>query len=130
MKKNAKILLCVVALLVLAAGMVVLWLRFSPTASAGEKAITVVITHLDGSETELSLTTEAEYLWGALEPTGRFVGEDGPYGLYLTEVDGELADEAQGQYWLYTKDGEWVDYGVSEQPLTAGDHYEFFIEQY
>ena len=126
--RNILILAAIAVLLVIA--LVVCMNVLKVNTTEGSKAITVQVTHTDGTEKELRLRTDAEYLWGALEPTGLFSGEEGSYGLMLDTIDGELADGAEGAYWMFTVNGEYSNYGVSEAPVADGDVYEFFIEVY
>ena len=54
-------------------------------------------------------------------------GTDGEYGLYVLTVDGETVDEANQEWWGYTKGGEMVEYGVDMCPIADGEHYEFTL---
>jgi len=103
------------------------WKLFAPGTQAGDKTISVEVTHADDSVKEFTLQTDAEYLWDAMAEEGLIDGTDSEYGKWVTLVDGETADEAAGQYWLFTKGGEWVDTACDATPIADGEHYEFFI---
>ena len=45
----------------------------------------------------------------------------------MTTVDGETADADQEQWWGYTVNGEFAEYGVDEQPINDGDVYVFTL---
>lgn len=125
--KNKKTLIAVVALLILIAVAVGCWLAFSPDTVAGGKHITVDVTHKDGTTNTFEIDTDAEYLRGAMEQEGLVSGMESEYGLYILTVDGETVDEANQEWWGYTKSGEQVNYGVDSCPIADGDHYEFTL---
>ena len=57
-------------------------------------------------------------------------GEQGPYGLFITTVDGETAQGSLRQWWCITKGGEKVDTGVDATPIADGDHFELTMSTY
>lgn len=128
MSKNAKRALIAVAIvLVLALTAFLIWTQFSPKPQEGAKALTIEVTHGDGTEKEFTLHTDAEYLWDAMEEEKLVEGRDTEYGKWVSSVDGEAADESNGQYWMFTKDGEWVEYSCDAAPIADGETYEFYI---
>lgn len=127
MKKSTKILLAVLVLAIAAGAMAAAWLYFSPKAAAGAKSIMVDVTHLDGTEKSCTVKTDAEFLAPALEAEGLISGEMGDYGLFIDTVDGEFADSAKGQWWVFTVNGEMGTYGADTQPIADGDVYAFSI---
>ena len=126
MSKNAKKIIAVAVLLVLVAAAVFAYIRFAPKGSAGEKELTVVVVHGDGSEKTFKLSTDSENLRGAIE--GIISGEEGPYGLYILTVDGETADESLQQWWCITKGGETVTTGVDDTVISDGEQYEITLK--
>ncbi len=125
MKKKTIALL--LALVLLVGAMLALWLHFSPKTASGEKTITVEITHSDGTVKSLALQTQEEFLAPALEKENLISGEEGEYGLFIHTVDGEFADSAQNQWWVFTVNGEMGNYGADAQPIATGDVYAFSI---
>ena len=126
MKKNVKKVLAVLLLAALAAGMAFVYVRFGAKPVAGSKAITITVVDSAAKETVYSLRTDAEYLLGAMEEAEglSFSGSEGPYGMMITEVNGETADySVNGAYWGFTVNGEYGNYGVSEQPVHDGDAF-------
>lgn len=125
--KNKKAVAAIVVLVVLVAVAAVCWFAFGPKAVAGGKTITVDVTHKDGTMKTFEITTDAEFLRGALEQENLVQGDETEYGLYILTVDGETADEANQEWWGYTKSGEQVNYGVDSCPIADGEHYEFTL---
>lgn len=126
MKKNFKKLLAVLLLAALAAGMTFVYVRFGAKPVAGSKAITITVVDSAAKETVYSLRTDAEFLLSAMEEAEglSFSGSEGPYGMMITEVNGETADySVNGAYWSFTVNGAYGSYGVSEQPIYDGDAF-------
>lgn len=123
--KNKKALIAIVSLLVLVAAAAACWLAFGPKTVEGSKTITVEVTHKDGTVNAFDISTDAEYLRGAMEQEKLIGGSESEYGLYVLTVDGETVDESNQEWWGYTKSGEMVNYGVDTCPIEDGDHYEF-----
>lgn len=101
----------------------------APDASDGEKAVTLTVEHLSGETNTFSFTTSAPYLRAALEEQQLASGEEREYGLWVTTVDGETADESAQQWWGYTVNGEAAACGVESQTVTDGDHYVFTLHE-
>lgn len=93
------------------------------TTLAGN-TIKVTIVHADGSEKVLEYTTSEEYLGALLQAEGVIEGNDGPYGLEITKVDGEKAvyDEDKA-YWALYENGEYALQGVDTTPIVDGGEY-------
>ncbi len=125
--KNKKTLLAVVVLLVLVLVAGACWVAFGPKGLEGSKTITVDVTHKDMTTNTFTIKTDEEYLRQALEQENLISGTDSDYGMYILTVDGETVDEANQEWWCYTKSGETVTYGVDSCPIADGDHYEFKI---
>lgn len=64
---------------------------------------------------------------GALEQENLIEGEEGPYGLFITAVDGVAANADSWQWRRVAKDGGQLDTGVSETPLADGDRFELAL---
>ncbi|MBR5093841.1 MAG: DUF4430 domain-containing protein [Oscillospiraceae bacterium] len=129
MSKKLKIVLAVVLLLAVAAAAVLLYQHFSPKASEGAKTVAVQIVHGDGTKKELTLHTDAETLRGALEEQSLIEGSESEYGLYVTTVDGEAADDTQQQWWCFNDGkGEMLPTGVDSTMIQDGDVYEIVLK--
>lgn len=125
-KQNAILAAALVVLCVLAA---ILYQNFKPETTKGSKEITVTVIHADQSEKDFTYHTDAEYLGEVLLAEGLIDGEDGDYGLFVTTVDGEIADDAEQQWWCLTKNGETVNTGVDLTPIADGEHYELTMTE-
>ena len=125
-KENAILAAALVVLCVLAA---ILYQNFKPETTKGSKEITVTVIHADQSEKDFTYHTDAEYLGEVLLAEGLIDGEDGDYGLFVTTVDGEIADDAEQQWWCLTKNGETVNTGVDLTPIADGEHYELTMTE-
>ena len=93
-KNTKKIVLAVVALIAAVAVLLGVYAATRKPAQAGTKTITVDVVLTDGSDTVSTLTTDAEYLRGALEEAGMVEGSESEYGLFVTTVNGVTADDA------------------------------------
>ena len=127
MKKSRKTLLIVLILVLVIAAMVAAWFYFGPNGVAGKKSITVEVTHLDGTTNTFEVKTDEEYLGPALENEKLVSGTDSEYGLFIDTVDGEYADAEKSQWWTFTVNGEFGDYGADQQPIADKDVYAFSV---
>lgn len=126
-KKRRVGFIAVAVLLVLVIAVAVVLIVTQKAPVKGEKTISVTIDHLVGEDRTLTIATDEEYLSGALEQEKLIKGTEGAYGLFVTEVDGEYADEGKSQWWVFTKSGEYVETGVDSTVIADGDSYEFSI---
>ncbi len=126
-KSSKKGLIALVAVLVLAVAALVIWQVNKPAAQKGGKEITVNIDHLNGDDTSYTISTDEEYLRGALEQEDLIEGTESEYGLYVQTVDGETADESKQEWWGYSVNGEFAELGVDSQPVADGDVYDFVL---
>ncbi len=90
-----------------------------------EKSVTLTVVHADGASKDIPVKSAKETLGEALVEAKVISGEDGPYGLYVTTVDGETADQDKEQWWCLTRGGEGVNTGVDSTPFEDGDVFEF-----
>lgn len=127
MEKKAstkKIVLAVVILAAVVVLMALVYKVFMPKGQAGAKEITVMVIHGDGTEKEFTYQTDAEYLGEVIVSEGLVEGEEGQYGLFITSVDGEAADDSKQQWWCITKGGEQVNTSADQTPIADGEVYE------
>lgn len=114
----------VLALALLVAGMVALYVKFRPQAVAGQKHFTVTVVHKDGTEKEFSYDSDEEYLGTVLQNAGLIQGEEGPYGLMISAVDGEIADWNVDQgYWALYIGEDYATTGIDLTPIHDGDSF-------
>jgi len=93
-----------------------------PDVSEGEKTITIEVIHQDGSVNSFTYHTDAEFLGEVLLEEGLAEGSEGPYGLYITQVDGERAVyEEDGAYWALFQNDQPATQGADLTPIADGD---------
>ena len=134
-KNKAKIrtiIIAVMALAVLTATGIFVYQKFFNKADADNslKTITVEIVFSEENKKVVEITTEAEFLRGALEEKGLIEGSESAYCFYVTTVDGVLADESKRQWWCFTKGGAELNVGVDQIPIEDGDNFEITLSVY
>ena len=125
--QKKKTLLAALALVVVAAGLLLVWRMTAPTGEAGRKTVTVQVVHSDGTSRDFTLETEEACLGPALIAGGVVEDNQGPYGLYILTADGETAEESAQEWWKLTKGGEMVNTGVDATPIADGDAFELTL---
>ena len=113
-------------LVVLIVAMTLIWTNFREKPVEGSKAITIEVIDSKEKSSVYELKTDAQYLIEAMEEAKKqgltYEGEEGQYGLSISTVNGERADYTlDGAYWSFNVNGEYCNYGVSEQPVEDGD---------
>ena len=81
-KNNKKGLIALAVVLVLAIAALIIWQVNKPEPQHGGKEITVNVTHLDGDEVSYTISTDEEYLRGALEQEDLIEGTERVRPLY------------------------------------------------
>lgn len=120
--KNKKIILAAVALVLVLALFLGVYLATLPDTQEGAKAFTVTVVHKDGTSKEFTCRTDEEKLGPALVAEGLIVEADSP-GMYNT-VDGETADySVDGGYWAFYVGEEYAMQGMDDTPVTDGGSY-------
>lgn len=128
MKKTTSILLglCVLG----AAGFLgITALSSKPTDSKDvdkekQKSLTVEVIHKDGTKATYEYVTDQSYLGDLLLEEGLIAGEEGPYGLFVKEVDDEKSNfEQDGSWCQLLTDGKPADQGVDETLIEDGSVY-------
>ena len=122
--KNKKMILAVVALVVVAAVMMGVYIATRPETAEGSKDYVVTVIHSEGDQKVFTLKTDAEYLADALLAEGLIAGEEGPYGLTVITVDGEDAVwDTDSAYWCIWIGEEMATVGISEIPVYDGSAF-------
>lgn len=127
--KNKKTLIAVIVFVMVIAVLGGVYYFTRPDTESGEKQVEIVVINKEGEETQYKVSTEAEYLLGALEDAKEqgltFEGSEGDYGMMIDTVNGETAVYSEdGGYWGFSVNGVYCEYGVSEQPVMDGDKFE------
>ena len=90
---------------------------------------TLKVVDADGNETVFNIETEKTVVGDALLEEGLIAGDDGPYGLYVKQVNGITADyDTDGTYWAFYVNGEMAMVGVDCTEIEDGAEYEFRVE--
>ena len=124
MSKNAKTLIAVSVLVLLLVCFCAAFFLLRPQADAGSKTVMISVTHGDGTVKDSTLCTDAATLREAMDELGILEGEDGPYGIFVTAVDGEAVDAAAEEWWCFTKGGEMLMTGLDDTVIADGEQYE------
>lgn len=123
-KLNKKVVAGIVAMVVVIALMVFAYNKFGEKPVEGSKSITIEVVNDKGESVKYEVKTDAEYLEQAMnEAKGlEYSGYKGPYGFAVDTVNGLYADyTATASYWAFYVNGEYCNYGISEQPVEDGD---------
>ncbi|MBD5095256.1 MAG: DUF4430 domain-containing protein [Subdoligranulum sp.] len=113
--------------LVLVAVMAAAWFTLGPKGTAGQKNISVTVVYADASTDKFDISTDAEFLRGALEEQNFIAGDENEYGLFVKTVNGVTADDANQEWWSFSKDGESLMTGVDSTPIADGDAFEITL---
>ena len=127
MSKNMMLASILMIVLCLFAGK--FYISQKPQPVSGEKEIAVVVVHGDDTEETFVYHIDAEYLGEVLLEEGLVSGEAGQFGLFITTVDGESADESRQQWWCITKVGERLNTSADTTPVADGDRFELTLTE-
>lgn len=116
-----------VILILVIIGMAVSYYLFKPQGVEGTKNISVKVVHKDGTEKDYEITTQEQFLRGALDSIKLIDGRESDYGLFLTVVDNEEADSNNKEWWCVKKDGQMISFSLESQPILDGEKYELIF---
>lgn len=123
---KSKKILAVALVAVLVAALAFIYVAYSEKTVEGMKNISIEVVMADETSTVYEVSTDGDYLIDAMNAAEglTFEGEEGIYGLSISTVNGVRADYTlDGAYWAFYVDGEYCNYGVSEQPIEDGDEF-------
>lgn len=126
---NKKLIIGGVLLVALIAVFAVVYIQFGPKSRGNDDMIRIQaeVILADGSSTTFDIDTREQFLRGALEQENLIQGSDSQYGMFVTTVNGVTADDANQEWWCFTKGGENVDTGIDSTPIMDGDHFEITL---
>ena len=121
MKKLLAIMICAALLLSICA----CGAKQEETPQSGNPvSFTVVVVHKDGSEKTFTYESGEKYVGPVLEAEGLIEGNEGPYGMEITTVDGEKAVYSEdGAYWALYEGEEYALQGIDTTPIKEGQVY-------
>lgn len=122
--RKKKVGLLVGIVILLAVVLAAVYMVFGPKPVQGSKTIIFEVINKEAQSESFTIHTDAEYLGEALLAEELVDGETSEYGLFVTKVNGETADEDNQEWWCFTKNGEMVNTGVDQTPILDGDHFE------
>lgn len=135
MQNNKRLIIALAAIVVAILAMIGIYRAFGPQTSAGSKSYTLEVMDDLEEVKNYSGTTDAEVLKELLDELAAqgdfsYEGEAGEYGLYITTVNGVIADYSQdGAYWAIYVNGEYGQYGADSQPVEDGDAFRLVYEK-
>ena len=122
--KNKKLIIAVIAIVAVIAIFAGVYFATRPEAQAGDKNITVTVVHADGSTKDFPHSTDQEYLGRAIVEMGLVEDNQDQYGLFILEVDGEVASWEENQaYWSVYVGDEPAVTGADQIPIEDGGVY-------
>ena len=75
----------------------------------GKTSFNFEVTDLDGKTTKFLVKTDKTVVGEALLEVGLITGEEGPYGLMVSAVNGDTADYNKDKaYWAFYTNGEYA----------------------
>ena len=91
---------------------------------AGSKAFDLSIVDKEGTQHLYRIHTDEEFVGFAMIEHELIEGEEGPYGMYIKSVLGQVLDyETDKLYWAFYVNGEYAMTGVDQTPVTADTSY-------
>ncbi|MBR5508164.1 MAG: DUF4430 domain-containing protein [Clostridia bacterium] len=93
----------------------------------GDGSKTIILeVKAEEKSVEFTFRTEAEILADVLTEHNIISGEEGPYGIYVTSVNGiEAIYEENQSFWSLERNGLQLTTGVSETGIKDGDKFTF-----
>ena len=123
---NKKLIIGLIALVALIGVFAIVYNVFRPKPTEGSKSITINVVNSEEKTTSYSVKTDAEYLRQAMEEAQglTFSEEEDSFGPMVTTVNGEYAKWGENNaYWSFYVNGDYANYGISEQPVNDGDEF-------
>ena len=102
----------------------------APVEEAKTVSFKVIVVDGEGNESSFDYTTDKATVGEALLEEGLIEGSDSEYGLYVTKVNGIVADyNVDGTYWAFYINGEYAMTGVDSTNVEEGAVYSFKVEK-
>lgn len=111
-----------------AAGGETITVKDGATIGEGSKTLAVEVVDGEGKSVSFTVKTDEKTVGEALQALQVLSGEEGPYGLYIKEVNGIVADyEKDATYWGFYINGEYAVTGADMTDAVDGDSYIFEV---
>jgi len=96
----------------------------------GDTTFRFEVLDLDYNVSVWYVSTNEETVGAALLEVGLIAGEDGAFGLFVSEVNGITADfSADNTWWAFFIDGESAMMGVGETTIEPETTYAFVLTE-
>lgn len=83
----------------------------------------------ESDEKHYDVHTNQKTVGAALEELKIIKGEQGPYGMYISSVEGEEhVYENGGKYWAFYEDGQYASKGIDLTEIENGKTYALKVE--
>ena len=128
-QSSKKVIILIAAVLIAAVAMFGIYKVFMPKGQTGAKEITVTVVHADETSKDFVYQTDAAYLGEVLKSEELVEGTEGEFGMFITSVDGETADDSKEQWWCITKDGEALNTSADQTPIEDGEKFELTLTE-
>lgn len=130
--KNKKMIAAVIVLVVVIAALLGIYTATRSEAVEGEKTVTVLIVHKDGTQKQLEYNTDAEFLSELLLEKELVTGyESEEFGFTVESVDGVTANwETDNAYWALYEGEEYATTSAAGIVLTDGGVYKLIYETF
>ena len=90
----------------------------------GSKTFELTVEDKEGVIHSYRIHTDEEMVGYALLANELIEGEEGPYGMYIKSVLGQVLDyETDQMYWAFYVNGEYALTGVDQTPIQADTAY-------
>ena len=134
-KKTKSLVASIIAIVIVAAlavGAYALYQNLKPQAQEGSKTVSIIVTNSVTGESlgNFEYKTDVLYLADLLKENAIAEFSTSEYGEYIESVCKVAADSSASQYWAMYVNGEYGQYGASEQPVTDGDTFELKLESW
>lgn len=121
---NKKVIVGVIALAAMIILAAVCYKALKPEVGAGIKTVEIVVVSEDLSELHYTVMTDAGYLQQAMDQAAglSYSGTESVHGIMIDTINGERASfDEDGAFWAFYVNGDYCNYGISQQPLSDGD---------
>ena len=94
-----------------------------------EERKNITLTVITDDAQEFKIETQRKYLGDALKDEELIVGSNGQYGIFITTVNGIIADDKNEEWWCLTTENESVMTGADKTPVSDGDKFELTLKK-
>ncbi len=122
--RKKPLLIGIGVLIILAVVVLAAYIFLKPDTQKGSKEVTIKVINMAGEEKSYVVKTDAEFLRQVMDEAEglTYDGAEDATGYMVSTVNGETADyNIDGAYWGFFINGEYCNYGITQQPVSDGD---------